>query len=282
MVNPVKKRVYEILEKNADGDTASRYVGIFIQILILLNVTAVILETVKELEAYIPLFDAFEFYSLMVFTVEYFLRLWSCTLMEKYSHPVWGRLRFALTPMAIIDLVAILPGLVDLSVTSDLVIVRILRLLRFFRLLKIARYTSAFSMMKKVFCSRASELSITVVFVSLLLVLVSSLMYFAEHEVQPEEFSSIPSAMWWAVATLSTVGYGDIYPVTTLGKIIAGIVAMLGIAIFAIPAGILGSGFVEEIQTRKELQSQQYTQLRCPHCGAELNADDMQNGPKIV
>jgi voltage-gated potassium channel len=168
------------------------------------------------------------------------------------------------TPLALVDLLSVLPFYLPF-VGVDLRSLRAVRLFRVFRIVKLGRYSKALNLLGRVLVSRKAELVMTIFALLVLMVLASSLMYFAEHDAQPESFSSIPAAMWWAVATLSTVGYGDIYPVTFAGKLLAAVVAVLGIGMFALPAGLLGSAFVEEIQ-RTPTGPQ-----RCPHCGEELS-----------
>lgn len=266
MGQQIKKRTYEILEKAADGDLASRIFDIFIMSLIFLNVIAVILETVKGIALhFMPLFQTFEIVSVVIFTIEYLLRLWSCTVYKKYKAPFRGRFRFALTPMAIVDLVAILPFYIPMLIPFDLRFVRVLRLMRMFRLFKMGRYSDSLKTLGNVLKRKKEELLITVFVVGILLVFISSLMYYVENEAQPEAFSSIPAAMWWGVATLTTVGYGDAYPITTLGKFLGAIIALLGIGMFALPAGILGGGFVEEMRKKQDKRTV------CPHCGKEID-----------
>jgi voltage-gated potassium channel len=166
--------------------------------------------------------------------------------------------------MAIIDLVAILPFYLPL-VGIDLRSLRVLRLLRILRIAKVGRYYSSLNLIKHVFQAKKEELVLTSAMMGLLLVVSSSLLYYCESAVQPDAFSSIPATMWWAVATLTTVGYGDMYPVTLLGRLLAGTIAILGIGMFALPTGILGAGFVEAIQKQKKELVQ-----RCPHCGKEF------------
>ncbi len=257
----LKKRIWEIAEVGQDGDTLSRAFDIFILALIFLNVSAVILETVDWIYALAPtFFRVFECVSVLIFTLEYAARVWSCTCGERYGRPLAGRLRFMLKPMMLIDLMAIAPFY--LASYGSLRVVRVLRLLRLFRVLKVARYSSAVKTLGKVLKIKREELLVSVFVLLMLLVLSSSLIYCTEHEAQPEAFASIPKAMWWAVATLTTIGYGDIHPVTTVGKLIASIIAVLGIALFALPAGILASGFIEEFQGENKSV--------CPHCGKEL------------
>lgn len=262
-----KKRVYEVLEVGGPGDRLSRIVDAFILLLIALNVLAIVAESVNAIEdAATGFLRTFEIVSIIIFSIEYGLRLWSCTSTEKYKAPVKGRLRFMITPSALTDLLAVLPfyvGFITAIVGIDLRVLRIFRLFRFFRLAKLARYSRAIRAIGSALYTRREELVVTVVIIFLLLVLASSAMYFAEHGTQPDKFSSIPASMWWAVATLSTVGYGDVVPMTPVGRLLAAVIAFLGIGIFALPTGILGSAFVEQMEKHKG-------PTLCPSCGKEI------------
>lgn len=246
------------------GDKVSRAFDIFILSLITANVIAMVLETVGPVYATAPrLFHWFEVFSVAAFTIEYALRLWACTVSERFASPVTGRLRFAVTPMALVDLFAVLPFYLPF-LGVDLRFVRAVRLTRLFRVMKVARYSEALRTFDRVFRTKKEELLVAAFVMVLLLLFAASLMYFAENEEQPERFSSIPAAMWWGIATLTTVGYGDVCPVTTLGKLIAAGVSVLGIAMFALPTGILGAGFLEEVTRKRPPRV-------CPHCGKELS-----------
>jgi voltage-gated potassium channel len=146
----------------------------------------------------------------------------------------------------------------------DLRFLRVLRLFRVFRIIRVGRYSEASDILRVVVRRRKEELIATMVLFSILLVLSSSIMYYVEHDAQPDTFSSIPETMWWGVITLTTIGYGDAFPVTPLGKIIGGLIAILGIGMYALPTSILGAGFVEELRRRKDRQ-------KCPHCGKDLH-----------
>lgn len=260
----IRKRVWEIVEIAKPGDVVSKYFDIFILALIFLNVLAVILESVESLERRFHLaFEIFEFFSVAVFSLEYIARVWSCVVLPKYANPITGRIQFILHPLSIIDLASVLPFYLSF-LAVDLRVIRMLRLLRIFRVAKLTRYSSVIRLFGRVFKDKKEELALTFMLMLGLIILVSSLMYFAEHEAQPDKFPDIPSAMWWSVVTLTTVGYGDIYPVTTLGKVLAGLSAILGVGMFALPTGILGASFVEEIQKEKAPRK------CCPHCGGEL------------
>jgi len=256
----LRRRTYEIVEVAAPGDRLSRIFDVAITLLIIANVATLVLETVESIHRSAPgFFHWFELVSVGVFTVEYVARLWSCTVDPRYAHPISGRLRFARTPMSVIDLVAVLPFYLPF-LGVDLRVVWILRLFRLLRVAKLQRYSRALQTFSRVLRSRAEPLIVSLGFVLALLLISASLMYFAEHDAQPQRFSSIPAAMWWAVETLSTVGYGDFTPVTPLGRMLAGVVAILGIGMFAIPTGILGAAFLED-------QQKQDAKKPCPHCG---------------
>jgi voltage-gated potassium channel len=172
------------------------------------------------------------------------------------------RLHFMMRPLALVDLMAIAPFLATMG-TADMRVLRALRLLRLVRLLKLGRYLAALTVLQRVVYAKRAELVMSSALTSVLLIVASSIMYFAECEAQPDKFSSIPASMWWAVSTLTTVGYGDVYPVTVLGRVAGGILALLGIGLFALPTAILGSGLVEAVQRARPLPG-------CPHCGKPL------------
>jgi voltage-gated potassium channel len=260
----LKIRIWEIVEVARPGDKASRVFDISILSLIFLNVIAVIIGSVQSIQdRWGSFLNVFETASVAVFTVEYVARLWSCTEDPRFSQPVLGRFWYLFRMMSIIDLLAILPFYLP-YLGVDLRSLRVLRLLRILRIAKAGRYYSSLNLIKRVFGDKKEELVLTTALLGLRLVLSSSMLYYCENAAQPDAFSSIPATMWWAVATLTTVGYGDIYPVTLLGKVCASIIAVLGIGMFALPTGILGAGFVEAIQKKKEPKDV------CPCCGKDL------------
>lgn len=268
----LKYRVYKFLDLAEPQDLASKCFDIFLLGLIFLNLVAVALETVDTIfEQYYFWFRVFDIFSVAVFTVEYILRVWSCTVKEPYRHPLWGRLRFMVTPLALIDLLAIIPFYLPL-LSPQMRVGRALRLFRLFRVLKLNRYTDSLSLLVRVLRLKQEELILSLFVLSILLAIASSLIYFAEHQAQPEAFSSIPEAMWWGTITLTTVGYGDVYPITLIGRILGAVLAILGIGLFALPAGILASGFSEELQARKAKRKAKHTSV-CPHCGEMIQKD---------
>lgn len=275
----LRRRVHEVLRVGSTRPVA-RTINASIVVLILLNVVAIILGTVQGLRvAYGPWLDTFEILSVAIFTVEYLARLWVVPEDPMFRGAVRGRLRWMGTPLAVVDLLAILPFYLPMGVALDLRFLRVLRLLRLVRVLKLARYSKAIRSMGRVFRAKRQELVMTLFLVGVLLVVSSSLMYLAEHEAQPEDFSSIPHTLWWAVITLTTVGYGDAVPITPLGRALGAVIALLGIGMIALPAGILGSGFVDELQPEADEDEALPTQAAaerarrgaCPHCGKDLD-----------
>ncbi|WP_293153569.1 MULTISPECIES: ion transporter [unclassified Microcoleus] len=252
MRKQLKTIIHEILESSESSNFYSLADDIFITCLILINVAAFIASTSPHLlHEHKVLLEHIEIISSLVFTIEYVLRLWVCTVDRRYSHPLWGRFRYSLTPLSIIDLISILP-FYALLLFPNLSFVNLIRLLRLLRLLKMSRYSESVRTLGAVLYAKKEELIATAFAVFILLIFASSVMYFVEYEAHPKAFGSILDSMWWGVVTLTTVGYGDIYPITPLGKLLGAMLAFLGIGIFALPAGIIASGFSEEVQRRKQ------------------------------
>ena len=219
-------------------------------LLILANVLAVVLETVEPLaQAHAGFFAWFEIVSVAIFALEYAARLYAATEnpRDRFRHPIWGRLRFALTPLAIVDLLAILPIVFQFLFGADVSSLRLLRILRIFKLM---HYSPSMAMLGRVLYNERKALGGALAIFIVVLLLSGAAAYFVEREAQPKTFGSIPDAMWWAMAALTTVGYGDVTPATPLGRVIASIVALFGIAVIALPVGIIASAFVEEHKRR--------------------------------
>lgn len=263
----LRGKTKKLFEPGEGGDIGTSADWI-IMVLIALNVVAVMLETVDTLAAqYRHLFQVFEILSVSLFTVEYIGRVWSAVERDEYSGLVSGRMKFASRPLLIVDLLAILPFYIGFfGVTAELRFLRALRLVRVLRLLKLARYSESIQSFRTVLEDKKSDLIIATFANVLLLIVVSSAMYFIERQAQPETFSSIPATMWWGVITLTTVGYGDTFPVTPLGQVFGGLTAVIGIGLFALPASILASGF---------MQAAVEETTECPQCGEELDRDEL-------
>lgn len=246
----LKTRIYDIIEASVSGDWKGRWFDLAMMILIIANVIAVIIETLPGLPSpFLHILDIFDVVSVMIFTVEYALRVWVSTenRSEGMAAPFLGRVKYMLTPLALIDLIAIAPFYLSMFIGLDLRFMRIFRLLR---LLKLTRYSPAIETFAAVLHSQRRPLAATVMVMMMLLVFASSIVYMFERDVQSQAFASIPHAMWWGLATLTTVGYGDVTPVTAAGKIFGAFIMILGIGMFALPAGILTSGFTREIKKR--------------------------------
>ena len=240
-------------------------VSVSLFILIVLNIVAMVSGTVEDIYNISPrAFIVFEAASVAVFTVEYLLRVWACTTDAKFARPVVGRLKFIVSPLALFDLMAILPFYIALLNLPgiDLRVVRAARLVG--RVARLGRYSAGIRTLALVVQAKKDELLSVILVLLLLLLVASSLVFYAEHGAQPDKFSSIPETMWWGIITLTTVGYGDVYPVTIAGRVLAGAMAILGVGLFALPAGILGSGFIQEVQQRPERKG------ICPHCGEQI------------
>ena len=273
----VRERTYEVLEKAAEGDRLSQVVDSVIIAVILANGAAVVLESFDGLyDRYAGWFFALELVSVALFTVELALRLWTCDLRRPGRSWLAAVVLFLISPIGIIDLLAILPFYLPFLIPVDLRVVRVLRLVRFLRLLKLTRYTRSVATMAAVVRERRHELMVAVLLTSILLVVASTLMYYLESKVQPDAFPNIVASLWWAVATLTTIGYGDVFPVTGLGRLLSGIIAVLGIGLVALPTAIISSGFVEALarnpEAAEEEPSAAVAARFCPHCGQPLDA----------
>jgi len=251
MAKTLKKRIFDVIESPDPEDWKGKCFDEFMIVLIVINVIAVVLETVETLaDAYGTFFLYFEYFSVTIFSVEYALRIWTADQNDdqRFHPPVKGRLRFAMTPMALVDAVAILPFYLEVFFAIDLRFMRVFRLLR---LLKLTRYSAALQMLGAAVYGQRRALGAAAVIIVTLLVFASSVIYLLEKDGQPEAFGSIPQAMWWGLATLTTVGYGDVTPISVAGRMFGGFIMVLGIGMFALPAGILATAFGNEISKRE-------------------------------
>ncbi len=248
-----RRRVFELLEVAAPGDRASRRVDTALISLIALNVLATVVESLPAVGGALgESFYRFEVLSVAVFGVEYLARLWSVVEGEdpRYRSPVLGRLRYSVSAIALIDLLAILPFFLAGLFAIDLRFLRVLRILRIF---KLSHYFSALEILLEVVRVERHAFGAAFFLLGVGVLFASSGIYLFEHEAQPEAFGSIPAAMWWAVVTLTTVGYGDVSPVTAAGKMFGASITVMGIGMVALPTGILASGFSREVDRRKRV-----------------------------
>jgi voltage-gated potassium channel len=256
----LKKKVYTFINFNLLFQK-------FIYGLIIFNVFSLILASYKEIYAKYELsFEYLELFSVMIFSTEYILRFWTADLDFDEGTPFSKRAKFSLSAFGLIDLLAILPFYLPLFFPFDLRVLRILRLFRLLRILKLGRLSKSLKTITSVLKESKSELSITLFVAFILMILSSTLMYYVENEAQPDKFENIGLSLWWSVATLTTVGYGDIYPITGLGKVLSSIIAIIGIGFVALPTGIISSAFIGSMQSEKENK----TKCKCPNCGTKF------------
>ncbi len=265
MYYKIKKRAHEIIEIAADGDIVSKIVDILIIALIFINVVIVIADTFNVSAEFRAVMNVTETVSVVFFTAEYFVRVWTADLTFPEASPLRARLKYIFSFQAIIDVMALLPFYLPFMLPVNLVVLRVFRVFRLLRLFKVNRYTHALASIGAVFKQKSSQLISSMLVVFLLMIIASVLMYNVEHDVQPEVFDNALSGLWWAVATLTTVGYGDIYPITPAGKVLSAIIALLGIGLVAVPTGIITSGFSEQIEHSKD-DEKNY----CPYCGRKI------------
>ena len=272
MYRRIKKIVFEVIQPAERGNVASKIFDVFIMLLIFASIASVFIMTFDVSPEVIKFLNRFEWWVLIVFSVEYLLRIWTADMLYPELSPWRARLKYVCSGMAIIDLIAILPFYLPIFMTIKPEVIRSLRLVRLLRLFKLSRYTDAVSSIWSVFRNKIQEIVVSVVFVVMILIIASLLIYYAEHDAQPDKFANAFSGVWWAVATLTTVGYGDIYPVTAMGRFLGGIIALTGIGLVAVPTGIISAGFVELLEKKRggKKNDQDEKPNYCPHCGKKL------------
>jgi len=245
--NQLKIRIHVILDDPKPGDKTAIRIQWFLALVVLLNAVVIVLGTVQSIDnQYRFLFGPLMNSCLFVFTIEYLLRIWSCTSSHDLKGMISERFRYALQLYLLIDLISILPIFFPVTINRNLTLLRTVRLLSIFKLGRYSRYSQSLAQLKRVLF-RKREIFGIMVFILIFVVLFSStILYLVEFPAQPDKFSSIPAAMWWSAMTVTTVGYGDIYPVTALGKIIGSGFTFLGVLVLALPSAILATGFIEE------------------------------------
>ena len=246
----LRRFVYNNLH-NEDYETRfSRTINYFLILLILGNAAAILLESVNDVyQSYAAFFDFFEYFSIFIFSLEYLLRFWSVAEENPFYSAWKNRLNWVKSGAAIIDLFAILPAYINFWVPIDL---RFLRILRLMRLLKLTRYFVSLQILLRVIEREKGSFQAVLFILSIMIVMAAACIYVVESKAQPEVFTSIPASMWWAVVTLTTVGYGDVTPITPLGRFLGAIITILGVGLAALPAGILATGLTYELEQRKQ------------------------------
>lgn len=264
--NQIKLKTLNIINADNENYLPSKLFDILIIILIIISILSVILSTFDNIPIVVShVITQLETLSIIIFTCEYILRVWTSDLLYGCGK-IKSRLKYIFSFMAIIDLLAIIPFYLPFITKIDLRSLRALRLFRMVRIFKLNRYTTALNSVLIVLNKKKEQLISSMFVVIILMIISSILMYFCEHEAQPEIFDNAFSGLWWAIATLTTVGYGDIYPITVFGKIISAFLALLGIGLVAVPTGIISSGFSEEINDDNETDPYEF----CPYCGKKI------------
>lgn len=266
-----KARVFQIINKPQPGDKASHIFEWMMITLIITSILSIVLESFDELEArYSSAFAAFESITVLFFSLEYLARIWTADLL--YPHSKHPHLRYLFSLMAVFDLLAILPFYLP-YVDADfrfLRIMRLIRLTRLFRLMKLSRYVESLHVIWSVLKASATQLLAAIGLCLLVVVFSSILMYTVENQAQPEAFPNVVASLWWAVCTLTTVGYGDVYPITAMGQFFAAVISIMGVGIVAIPTGIITSGFNAAMMAGKAASAKEAKHF-CPHCGYKLD-----------
>ena len=238
----IKQRIYQTIEIGNQNDTISRAFDIFLTVVIILNISVMFLQTFDSLKQFHPLFNAIEAFTLVVFTIEYALRIWTSDVRYPDKSRGGAILAFLFSWDGIIELLTILP----FYFLSGFVAFRMLRIVRIFHLFRLNTRIDSFNVIASVIYEKRTQLASSFFIIFMLMLSSSLCMYSAEHAAQPQAFRNALSGIWWSMSAVLTVGYGDIYPITTVGKIIGIIISFLGVCVVAIPTGIISAGFVEQ------------------------------------
>ena len=276
----LKEKIYRLVEKGSHGSGYNLIFDFFIMGLIVLNLLAIIVESFSGLSpGLVNFLKLFEVVSVIIFSVEYLLRLYVSSHTHPAKNKFYSALKFIFSGYGLIDLLAILPFYLPFFIKADLRILRVLRLARFMRIFKLTRYNKSITLILDVVRDKRAELGITIFIAFLMIVVASVMMYYVEGNVQPDDFPNILASFWWAIATLTTVGYGDVVPITVAGKFLSGIIAVLGIGLVALPTGMISAGFMEKIKSgqpgdKVKEKSRGDQSQTCPHCGGKIDKLD--------
>ncbi len=262
----IKKKIYNLLQPGEQESRAEKIVDCFILLLIIINAGIIIADTFSLPKATKAVFGKIETITVVIFTIEYLLRLWTAEYLYPKLPKGKAYIKYLFSIMAIVDLFAILPFYLPYVFPVNLMVLRVLRVVRLLRIFKVNRYTHSLETIANVFKRKASYLISAIFVLGILMVVSSVLMYSLENPVQPHVFKNAFSGLWWSVVTFTTVGYGDIYPITAAGKVLGAIISVLGIGLVAVPTGIIAAGFTEEMECQNK-EEKKY----CPYCGKKVD-----------
>lgn len=246
-----KQRIFNIIQIGNKDDFTSRLFDVFITITILLNIAVMVLETFSQLSAFFPVMDGIALVTIIIFCIEYTLRIWTADLLYPNVSKPRAIIKFLISYDGIVDLFTILP----FFFLSGFIAFRILRVVRIFHLFRINGQYDSFAVIFSVLKEKKNQILSSMIIVLILMLASSIGVYYAEHNAQPEVFENAFSGIWWSVSTLLTVGYGDIYPITVMGRVMAIFTAFLGVGVVAIPTGIISAGFVEQYSRVKQQEN---------------------------
>ncbi|MBQ3657040.1 MAG: ion transporter [Bacteroidales bacterium] len=284
----IEKALYYIVDENDEHNKLSKFFNYFLMVLIILSVGEMALETDDDI--FIPnrnYFRIFDFFTVMVFSAEYIIRILTAHLLpENRGKSRWHGIKSYIFSFAgIVDLLSILPFYLDFT-SLDLRVLRMLRLMRFFRVFKITRYNDSMKLVADVIWTKRSEIGVIMGLIVIIMIITSFIMFYAEHSLQPDKFPNVLGCFWWALVTMTTIGYGDVFPITPMGKIIGSLMAFLGIGLVAMPTGIISAGFLEKISEKKREEREKKEKEKekpegnisedgkkhyCPYCGHKLD-----------
>lgn len=259
----------QILEPSECNDTLSALIDLLLIALILINIGIVYAYSFYLPDTAISVLRHIETFSVIIFTVEYLLRLWTSDILYPSETPSNSRLMYVFSLVGMADLFAIIPFYLPMLLPFDFIVLKVVRGIRLFQILKLSRYTSSTSSIWFVIKKKSAQLVSSMLVIFLFIAIVSLIMYGVEHSAQPNVFENAFSGIWWAIETLTTVGYGDIYPITALGKLLASMISLLGIGLVAVPTAIISTGFIEQMESKTK-KSLDEDALYCPHCGKRL------------
>lgn len=283
----IERALYYIVDESDDHNKLSKFFNYFLMVLIILSVGEMALETDETIfNEYKYYFNVFDLFTVMVFSAEYIIRIVTAHLNPKNKGKTrWQSIKDYIFSFAgIVDLLSILPFYVN-DIKFDSRVVKTLRLFRFLRVFKMARYNESMKDIVDVIRAKSSEIGVIMGLIMIIMIISSFIMFYAEHKDNSEQFPNVLSCLWWAIVTMTTIGYGDVYPITVWGKVVGSIMAILGIGLVAMPTGIISAGFLEKIdekkkkaekeEAEKEKPKEEITEENkkhyCPYCGKRLD-----------